>query len=329
MKAKYNIVKLLRDRDGCKYFLATDDDGNEKYIIRQINLEYIDDKEKKELFFQESVLKNLDFPNIIKHKEVLVSRKPIKALNIITEFLDGDDLAQKIEAQKEKHFPESQILDYFIQICLALQFLHNKKIFNYGLSIKNICLTKSGIVKLCDSINCKGFKETWNTYDFLCKGFYDISPEEMKGRPHDAKSDIWLLGELLYQLLTFKMPFNTDTKSLSFHKNYNYYPLPKIYSEGIKDILKKCLIVEPEKRPTIKDILQLPIIKDRINNFLNEVQYDKNLYKIIVNKYKDNKKIKKYEEDKEKQSKENDINKEEKTSEKNEDEDEDEDKKKS
>jgi hypothetical protein len=34
-----------------KYFLATDDDGNEKYIIRQINLEYIDDKEKKELFF--------------------------------------------------------------------------------------------------------------------------------------------------------------------------------------------------------------------------------------------------------------------------------------
>ena len=81
--------------------------------------------------------------------------------------------------------------------------------------------------------------------------------------------------------------------------------------------------MEPEKRPTIKDILQLPIIKDRINNFLNEVQYDKNLYKIIVNKYKDNKKIKKYEEDKEKQSKENDINKEEKTSEKNEDEDED------
>ena len=65
--------------------------------------------------------------------------KPIKALNIITEFLDADDLAQKIEAQKEKHFPESQILDYFIQICLALQFLHNKKIFNYGLSIKNIC----------------------------------------------------------------------------------------------------------------------------------------------------------------------------------------------
>ena len=51
MKAKYNIVKLLRDRDGWKYFLATDDDGNEKYIIRQINLEYIDDKEKKELFF--------------------------------------------------------------------------------------------------------------------------------------------------------------------------------------------------------------------------------------------------------------------------------------
>ena len=49
--------------------------------------------------------------------------------NIVNEFADGGDLAQKIEQQKNVPFPESQILDYITQICLALQHIHKKKYF--------------------------------------------------------------------------------------------------------------------------------------------------------------------------------------------------------
>jgi serine/threonine protein kinase len=111
------------------------------------------------------------------------------------------------------------------------------------------------------------------------------------------------------------MPFNTN-----FYKG-KYSPPPKIYSAEIKDLLEKCLTFEPEKRPSINDILQLPIIKDRINNFLNEIQYEQNLYTIIAKKYKDNKKEQKQEKSKEIQTKETNINKEEKILDINKDED--------
>lgn len=68
----------------------------------------------------------MDHPNIIKFKEVFIQRKPVEALNIVTEYADGGDLEQKIQAQNKKPFTEAEILDYFTQICLALQHLHKK-----------------------------------------------------------------------------------------------------------------------------------------------------------------------------------------------------------
>jgi len=72
----------------------------------------------------------LNHPNIIKVKEVFIQRKSVEALNIVTEYADGGDLEQKIKEQKNKPFTETEILDYFTQICLALQYLHKKKIIH-------------------------------------------------------------------------------------------------------------------------------------------------------------------------------------------------------
>ena len=307
MKTKYKIEKLLREEAFSKYYLATTyDDRNKKYIIKQINLNTKTDNEKESILNQEKLIKKLDHPNIIKYKEVFIQRNPKEALSIVKEFTDIEDLAQKIEAQKNEPFPESQILDYFIQICLALQYLHNKKVFSLILKKNyNFFLTKSGIVKLDYCPFLKGLKDTWGKNDFSYKDNDKMNDEEI---------NIMLLGELLYQLLTFKKPFNT--KSSSLPNKVDYSPVPEIYSEGIKDILKNCLNLNTKKITSINDILQLPIIKDRINNFLNEVQYDKNLYTIIAKKYKDKNKIKNFEEDKEKQSKETNI-KEKKVNDKN------------
>ena len=120
-------------------------------------------------------------------------------------------------------------------------------------------MTKSGIVKLDYFPFLKGLKDTWDKNDFL-KG---------NGKMNDEKSEISLLGELLYQLLTFKTPFNT--KSLSLPNKVDYSLIPEIYSAAIKDILKNCLILNTKKITSINDIFQLSNIKDRINNFLNEV----------------------------------------------------------
>ena len=313
MKAKYKIIKLLGEGSFGKAYLAKcDDQEDKKYVIKQIVMDGMTDQEKKEAFNEAVILKKLDHPNIIKFKEVFLQKKPVETLNIVTEFADGGDLGQKIENQKKQPFTESQILDYITQICLALQHIHKKKIIHRDLKSGNVFLMKSGIVKLGDFGISKGLKSTWEKAKSTVGTPYYLAPEIINNQPYDSKCDIWALGVLLYELMTFKMPFNAvSLPLLSIKINRGVYkPPPSTYSSEIRDLLKRCLTIDPEKRPSINEILQLSLIKDRINNFLNEVQYDQDLSKTMAKKYKAKKR-------EEKQQKKQEIENNQKVSEEN------------
>lgn len=325
MKANYKITKLLGEGSFGKAYLATVDNEDKKYVIKQVIMDGMTDQEKRETFNEAAILKRLDHPNIIKFKEVFRQSQPKEALNIVTEYADGGDLEQKIEAQKKKPFPETQILDYFTQICLALQHLHKKHIIHRDLKGGNVFLMQSGLVKLGDFGIAKGLKTSKEKAKTTVGTPYYLSPEIINNKPYDTKSDIWSLGILLYQMMTFKMPFNAQSLPLlSIKINRGVYsPPPSVYSAELRDILKRCLSQDPEKRPSINDILQLPIIKDRINNFLSEVQYDQDLSKTMAKKYKDKKKEEKHqhhqkheEEKKKKETKNSEEDKDEKQEEK-------------
>ena len=296
MKATYKIIEFLGEGSFGKAYLAQCDNDSNKYVIKQIPLEGMSDEEKRETFNEAIILKKLDHPNIIKFKEVFLQRKPKPALNIVTEYADGGDLNKKIEIQKKVPFAEAQILDYITQICLALQHIHKKKIIHRDLKSGNIFLMKSGIVKLGDFGIAKGLQSTWEKAKTLVGTPYFLAPEIITNKPYDAKCDIWALGVLLYELMTFRMPFNAvSLPLLSIKINRGVYkPPPSSYSSEIRDLLKKCLTVNPDQRPSIDDILKLPVIKNRINNFLKEVQYDQNLHSTMAKQYKEERKKKKH-----------------------------------
>ena len=303
-KTSYKIIKLLGEGSFGKAYLGVSDKDGSNCVIKQIPVEGLSDQEKRETFNEASILKKLDHQNIIKFKEVFLSRKPTQSLNIVTEFADGGDLSQKIEAQKKlkEHFPETQILDYFTQICLALQHMHKKKIIHRDLKSGNVFLMKSGLVKLGDFGISKGFKNTWEKAKTMVGTPYYLSPEIINSKPYDAKSDIWALGVLLYELMTFKMPFEANSlPMLSLKISKGKYPNPpSVYSNELKDILKRCLTLDPEQRPNIDQLLNTEIVKKRIENYLNELNYNKDLTKTMTKKYKENLK-----ENKHKQHKEN------------------------
>ena len=292
MKATYKIINFLGEGSFGRAYLALCDNDNNKYVIKQITLEGMDDEEKRETFNEAKILKKLDHPNIIKFKEVFLQSQPKPALNIVTEYADGGDLGQKIEKQKKVPFSEAQILDYITQICLALQHIHKKKIIHRDLKSGNIFLMKSGIVKVGDFGIAKGLQSTWEKAKTFVGTPYFLSPEIINNQPYDNKSDIWALGVLLYELMTFQMPFNAvSLPLLSIKINRGVYkPPPSTYSSDIRNLLKKCLTVNPDKRPSIDEILKLPLIKNRINNFLKEVQYDQDLHTTIAKKYKEERK---------------------------------------
>ena len=294
MKATYKIINFLGEGSFGRAYLAQCDNDNNKYVIKQITLEGMDDEEKRETFNEAKILKKLDHPNIIKFKEVFLQRQPKPALNIVTEYADGGDLGQKIEKQKKLKVPlsEAQILDYITQICLALQHIHKKKIIHRDLKSGNIFLMKSGIVKVGDFGIAKGLQSTWEKAKTFVGTPYFLSPEIINNQPYDNKSDIWALGVLLYELMTFQMPFNAvSLPMLSIKINRGVYKAPpSTYSSDIRNLLKKCLTVNPDKRPSIDEILKLPLIKNRIYNFLKEVQYDQDLHTTIAKKYKEERK---------------------------------------
>ena len=292
MSSNYKVIKLLGEGSYGKAFLCENQSTNLTCVIKQIVVEGMSDKEKEDVFNEAAILGKLDHQNIIKLFEVFDSKVPKHTLNIVTEYADGGDLAEKIKSQNNKPFTEQEILDYFTQICLALKHIHEKKIIHRDLKSGNVFLMKSGLVKLGDFGIAKGFQNTMDKAKTMVGTPYYLSPEIIENKPYDAKSDIWSLGVLLYEMMTFKMPFNANSLpnlSLKIMRG-NYAPPPTVYTRDLREIVSRCLMVNPSRRPRIQEILSMPIIQNRIRNFLDEVQYNKEFSRTIAKKYKENKK---------------------------------------
>ena len=289
--SNYKVIKLLGEGSFGKAFLCKNESNDTICVIKQIIIEDMNEKEKDDVYNEAQILGKLDHQNIIKLFEVFDSKKPKHTLNIVTEYADGGDLSEKIKSQNNKSFTESEILDYFTQICLALKHIHEKKIIHRDLKSGNVFLMKNGLVKLGDFGIAKGFQNTMDKAKTMVGTPYYLSPEILENKPYDSKSDIWSLGVLLYEMMTFKMPFNANSLPMLSVKilRGNYTPPPAVYTKDLREIVSKCLLVDPKKRPTIQAILRMPIIQNRIKNFLDEIQYNKEFSKTIAKKYKENK----------------------------------------
>ena len=290
MSSSYNVIKLLGEGSFGKAFLC--EKGDMKCVIKQIQTDDMSQKDKNDVFNEAKILQKLDHQNIIKFIEFFESTKPKPTLNIVTEYADDGDLSEKIKSQKNQPFTETEILDYFTQICLALKHIHEKKIIHRDLKSGNIFLMKSGLVKIGDFGISKGFERTMDKARTMVGTPYYLSPEILENKPYDSKTDIWALGVLLYEMMTFKMPFNANSLPMLSVKimRGNYTPPPSVYTKDLREIVSKCLTVKPSRRPTIQEILAMPIVQNRIKNFLDENNYNKEFSKTIAKKYKENKK---------------------------------------
>ena len=292
MSSNYKVIKLLGEGSFGKAYLCSKDSSDSLCVIKQIVVEDMTKQEKDDVYNESVILSKLDHPNIIKFFEVFESKIPKLTFNIVTEYADGGDLSEKIKAQNKTPFKESDILDYFTQICLALKHIHEKKIIHRDLKSGNVFLMKSGLVKLGDFGIAKGFKNTMDKAKTMVGTPYYLSPEILAGKPYDNKSDIWSLGVLLYEMMTFKMPFEAQSLPMLSMKimRGNYTPPSSMYTKDLREIVSKCLMVEQTRRPSIKEILKMPIVQNRIKNFLDEVEYKKEFTKTITKKYENNKK---------------------------------------
>lgn len=120
------------------------------------------------------------------------------------EFCECGDLASAIKEKKKAGgtFTEEEILNWFIQICIALEYIHGRKILHRDIKSQNIFLTSNGTVKLGDFGISKLLESTNEAAMTVVGTPYYMSPEVCENKPYTFKSDVWALGCVLYELCT-------------------------------------------------------------------------------------------------------------------------------
>ena len=247
------------------------------YAMKRVKIGRLSQKEKLNSFNEVRILASIEHKNIIGYKEAFFDDKS-KTLNIVMEYADGGDLNTQIKEIKQKKlfFEEKQIWSTLIQILEGLNYLHKSSIIHRDLKSANIFLTKDGIVKIGD-LNVSKILTKMVTTNTQTGTPYFASPEIWNDQPYDYKCDIWSVGCIIYEMASLHVPFR-GVSMQNLYKNVLrgiYQQIPYRYSDDLKQIIKSILVVNPEKRPSAKELLENPIIKKKIEEF--ELEGNKDL----------------------------------------------------
>ena len=153
---------------------------------------------------------------------------------------------------KRTPFPEEEIWKVLIQTVNGLKVLHYKKILHRDIKSANILLTKDNIAKLGD-LNVSKIAKKGLLYTQTGTPYY-ASPEIWKDKPYDAKSDMWSLGCVIYEMAALRPPFKAQDMQGLFRKIISgvYSEIPRYYSTELSQVIRTLLQVNPLNRPTCR-----------------------------------------------------------------------------
>ena len=255
---------------GKAWLVHKKDDLNSRFVIKEVNISKMTRREKDDARNEITVLSQMKHPNIVSYQG---SFEEAGKLYILMDYCDGGDLHTKISSLKNQLFEEDQIINWFVQLCLGIKHIHDRKILHRDIKTQNIFLNRQAtIVKVGDFGISKVMNSTVELARTCIGTPYYLSPEICEGRPYNHKSDVWSLGCVLYELVSLKHAFeagNMNNLVLKIIKG-SYPALPTKYTKELRNLVGILLKRQPKERPSVNEILKTPIIKARIERFLSE-----------------------------------------------------------
>ena len=172
-------------------------------------------------------------------------------LYLIMEYLEGKSLEKLIEEQVM--LPIETIIPMFDQVCGALDHAHQHDIVHRDIKPANIMILDNGLVKVTDFGIAKMMSMGMTQAGQVLGTPNYMSPEQVKGRQIDGRSDIFSLGIILYDLVTGEMPFGGQNITTVIYKIINENPIPPreldaTIHPGLSYVICKALAKSPDER---------------------------------------------------------------------------------
>ncbi|KAE8151498.1 kinase-like domain-containing protein [Aspergillus avenaceus] len=212
---------------------------------------------------QKQVRREIEIQSNLRHPNVLRLYghfQDSKRIFLILEFAGRGELYKHL--RKEHRFPEWKAAQYIAQMAAALKYLHKKHVMHRDIKPENILVGIHGEIKISDfgwSVHAPN-----NRRQTMCGTLDYLPPEMLKPGSQDnyynEKVDLWSLGVLTYEFLVGEAPFE-DTPVMTQRRIARAdMAVPSFVSPEARDLIKRLLVLDPEKRISLDEIQKHPWI---------------------------------------------------------------------
>ena len=248
---QYELEEVIARSGMATIFRARDLNNGHRVVLKVPHLQFESDIVFHQRFQREEKIgQRLDHPAIIKVFEPAQKSR----MYIAMEYVEGERLSERLH--RDRRLPVATALDLVIQVADALVYLHSHDVVHRDLKPDNIMILPGGKVKLMDfgialdatqrKITWAGLSQTMGTPDYM-------APEQIKGLRGDARTDIYSLGTILYEMLTGEVPFSGDNVYAAMRAKVREDPTPprRLRYEippAVEEIVLRAIEFDPRDR---------------------------------------------------------------------------------
>jgi len=259
-KLDHYLIENLVERSGmASIFRATDERTGRQVAIKVPHPEMEADPIFFERFNREQEIgQKLDHPGVMK----VFTNDHSSQHYMVMEWVEGRLLRQLMNEQKR--IPAERAAKIALQVASAIEYIHGHGVIHRDLKPENIMVDTNDHIKLIDfgiaanlgsrRITFAKFSQTVGTPDY-------ISPEQVKGKRGDARSDIYALGVMLYEMVTGKVPFTGPNAFVIMNDRLLNNPVPPrevdpAISPQLQEIIYRAMERDPNKRyPNARELI--------------------------------------------------------------------------
>uniref|UniRef100_A0A3Q4GFJ8 protein kinase C n=1 Tax=Neolamprologus brichardi TaxID=32507 RepID=A0A3Q4GFJ8_NEOBR len=251
--ADFDLIRVIGRGSYAKVLLVRLKKNEQMYAMKVVKKELVHDDE------------DIDWVQTEKHVFEQASTNPFlvglhscfqteSRLFLVIEYVNGGDLM--FHMQRQRKLPEEHARFYAAEICIALNFLHEKGIIYRDLKLDNVLLDHEGHIKLTDYGMCKEGIRPGDTTSTFCGTPNYIAPEILRGEDYGFSVDWWALGVLMFEMMAGRSPFDIITDNPDMNTEEYLFQvilekpirIPRSLSVKAAGVLKGFLNKDPKER---------------------------------------------------------------------------------